>query len=527
MGKRKKKNSQAMTDQFAGIASDTTVVHNEAKRQISILDSAKDPYFKATRNLDRVIHDTLTPVNASLVKVRDEYQKRIDDQNCRSDLFWRVVGIATQQSTGPGIGTQVFTLQCTKLAPVYEKSPAAGMGITAAAIASTAGFTTSSILKFEGLGGYTAYPMEDGGDNLISAGSGMDVFLEPDNFHGIKMYDEPYARDVFDTFRSVGVGTIGIGIDVSTNPLTILSPVDTMDIKTGYIVTPSKSGFFATGSVNVIGVGTTMADLSPYPFTGITTTKPVVVPKVFVDQLPVGVCSAPNLDGEYVNFTFTQNPSTIDDSFALSQKDNPYVNQTLEIMTYERSGNGVEIKYDNSGIASGTRSWNKFYDGFVDPAVIEEMDEGDDIDDAPVVREPRLGADMIHYPIGFPEKPIFPLGGGDASEGDVTTVTNLTMMGGAAYQSLSSCDDTDLNSAISARDTLESELAANDDFDEMISTSNSVKKKLNDEYNLRIWAYRVQMGEANERKAVFGNFDNMIKNSKFGEIMDRGSFDDD
>ena len=525
MGKRKKKNSQAMTDQFAGIASDTTVVHNEAKRQISILDSAKDPYFKATRNLDRVIHETITPVNESLVTVRNEYQKRIDDQGCRSDLFWRVVGIATQESTGPGIGTIVYTVQCTKLSPVYSKSDAVGMTSEAVATASTVGFTTNAILKFDGAGSFSNFPMEDAGDNLISAGSGMDVFLEPDNFHGIKMYDEPYARDVFDTFRSVGVGTVGIGTLASTNPLTILSPVDTMDIKTGYIMTPSKSGFFATGSVNVIGVGTTMADLSPYPFSGIATSKPVVVPTVFVDQLPVGVCSAPTLDGDFVNFTFTQNPSTIDDSFALSQQDNPYVNQTLEIMTYERSGNGVEIKYDNSGIASGTRSWNKFYDGFVDPAVVEEMDEDDDISDAPIVREPALGADMIHYPVGFTEEPT--LSGSPASEGDVTTFTNLSFVYTAGYQSLPSCDDTDLNAAISARDTLESELAANNEFDEMIATSNSVKDKLNNEYNLRIWAYRVQMGEANERKAVFGNFDNMIKNSKFGEIMDRGSFDDD
>ena len=49
------------------------------------------------------------------------------------------------------------------------------------------------------------------------------LYYEPDNLHGLKLYDEPY-RDVLDSFRGVGVGTIGIGtIDIKTH-MTILRP---------------------------------------------------------------------------------------------------------------------------------------------------------------------------------------------------------------------------------------------------------------------------------------------------------------
>ena len=42
-----------------------------------------------------------------------------------------------------------------------------------------------------------------------------------------------------------------------------------------------------------------------------------------------------------------------------------------------RAGSGVKIVYDNSGIGSGTRSWNKFMDGLSDPNVDfdEDMDK--------------------------------------------------------------------------------------------------------------------------------------------------------
>ena len=507
-------NTSDMKDTLNGIPKDNVTVVDEAKAFISVLDAAKEPYFNATRNLDEEIHDLITPVNNTLYAVRDAYQERVDVQNCRSDLFWRVTGITTGDIGGvPGAGVQTsFTVTCTKLATTYSKAAAAGL--TTAASESNEdegiGFGTDVVVKWNGLQSFTQYPMNSQGDSLISAGSGMDAFYEPDNLHGIKLYDEPYARDVFDTFRSVGVGTVGIGTLASTNHMTILAPNSTMDIEVGYLMTPSISGFFASQFVTVTGVGTTAVGLSTYPFTGITTTADIVCPYITVDQLPVSAISAPTVTGDYVEMVFTQNPDTISDSFAVSQEDNPYVDQTIEIMKRSRAGNGVKIEYNNSGIGSGQRSWNKFLDGFPDP---EDLDV--------TVTEPALGADKVYNVIGFPEQPV--IGGTPATEGQTFTLnddgTGIPSVPG--YAALSSCNDTALNAAIAARNTAESNLASNADLTGMINTSNSVKQKLMDEFNLRIWAYRMQIGESNNRLAGYRNFEDLINNSPYGDIMNR------
>ena len=59
----------------------------------------------------------------------------------------------------------------------------------------------------------------------------------------MKLYDEPYTRDVLDSFRGVGVGTIGIGTIASQNHMTILRPDSEIDIQVGQLVTPNISGF--------------------------------------------------------------------------------------------------------------------------------------------------------------------------------------------------------------------------------------------------------------------------------------------
>lgn len=507
-------NTSDMKDTLNGIPKDNITVVDESKALISVLDAAKEPYFNATKNLDEEIHDLLTPVNNSLYAVRDAYQERIDTQNCRSDLFWRVTGIATGDTGGvPGAGVQTsFTVTCTRLSPTYSKSAAAGLSTSAIESGEDegVGFGTDVVVKWNGLSSFSQFPMNSQGDSLISAGSSMDQFYEPDNLHGIKLYDEPYARDVFDTFRSVGVGTIGLGIAATTNHMTILAPSSTMDIEVGYLMTPSISGFFATQFVTVTGVGTTAVGLSSYPFTGITTTADIVCPYITVDQLPVGIISAPTATGDYVEMVFTQDPSTISDSFAVSQEDNPYVDQTIEIMKRSRAGNGVKIEYTNSGIGSGQRSWNKFLEGFPDPADLDVT-----------VTEPALGADKVYNPIGFTQQPV--VGGTPATEGQVFTLTDIGsgIPSFPGYAALGACDDTDLNTAISERDTAESNLSNNADLTGMINMSNSVKQKLMDEFNLRIWAYRMQIGEANTRLAGYRTFEELINNSPYGDIMNR------
>ena len=60
-----------------------------------------------------------------------------------------------------------------------------------------------------------------------------------------------------------------------------------------------------------------------------------------------------------------------------------------------------------------------------------------------------------------------------------------------------------------------------------ITTSNSVKDKMNNEFNLRIWAYRQQFGTSEDTSLTnFNTFDDLITNSPFKDIMNFGSFED-
>lgn len=514
-------NSDAMLDTLSTVTGDTMIVQDEAKRQISVLDTAKIPYTNATKNLDRALHNLITPVNDTLYATRDAYDQRIDVQNCRSDLFWRLTGISSDVAVDDDTIEHTFT--CTKLSTIYEKTGgAAGLTSVTAPDGATVGFATNTVTYYDG----TTYqnvdlPVE--GDVLKGVGSFFDTFYEPDNLHGYKLYDEPYARDVFDTFRGVGVGTISLGTQASTNFMTILDP--DIEIKVGQLATPSLPGYFATKSLTVTGVGTTAVDLSSYSFTGIATSRLHTVPYITVDQLPILGFDAPlstatSDAGEFMDILFSQDPSTISDSMAVSIEDSPYVDQTIEIMSYNRAGAGVSVYYTNTGIASGTRSWNKFLDGLFDP----ETEDPEDLDTK--ISEPPIGASKIYYRVGFPNKPVTWPGGADASEGDVITVDKDLVSLATLYSPLSACDDTELNEAISARDTAESNLASNPARDGMAETSNRIKTKVNEEFNLRIWAYRAQIGSSNARRLNYVSFEDLVKNSPYKDIINADPDDD-
>ena len=82
-------------------------------------------------------------------------------------------------------------------------------------------------------------------------------------------------------------------------------------------------------------------------------------------------------------------------------------------------------------------------EGFPDPDQLP--------DDIVEVEEPKVGAGKIYYRIGFDEKPVFPISGDDAEEGDETQVIGNILWNQTLYETLPSCDNTDLNDAISER----------------------------------------------------------------------------
>ena len=128
---------------------------------------------------------------------------------------------------------------------------------------------------------------------------------------------------------------------------------------------------------------------------------------------------APNRDGVYTTFDFSKDPDTISDEFAIEKEKSPYIPQTISIQGFNQKGKGVEIKYVNNGVPNTVQEWNKFLEGFPDPDQLP--------DDDVTVEEPRVGAGKIYYRIGFGEKPVHPISGNDADEGDeVQIIGNIS-----------------------------------------------------------------------------------------------------
>ena len=115
-----------------------------------------------------------------------------------------------------------------------------------------------------------------------------------------------------------------------------------IDIKVGQIVTPNINGFFNYSKCDCDECWNNysqLVSLSIYRYC--KTSKLHTVPYITVDQLPVRSITGHTLisggsnDGEYVYMLFSQDPNTIDDTH-LEMDDSPYVNQTIEIMSYSR-----------------------------------------------------------------------------------------------------------------------------------------------------------------------------------------------
>ena len=133
--------SELYTDQMSsGVSGVSTTARNtidQAKLKITLSDNEKIPFDEAIKNVDRNLQNIIVETNDTLEKVRVEYQKRIDVQNCRCDLFWRVTGITTVMDGDDSVNQ--ITCSCTKLSPTYPRLGNSGAG------SSTIGFSTVAV----------------------------------------------------------------------------------------------------------------------------------------------------------------------------------------------------------------------------------------------------------------------------------------------------------------------------------------------------------------------------------------------
>jgi hypothetical protein len=468
-----------------GIASDIISDLSEKKQQayegieflqknIIVKTGEKEKYDAAIVSIDADLFAELELVNDKLRDVKDAYDARVN-AGCRTDMFWRVLGISTT-SDGGGGANEYYNLQVTKLSLV---------GYSTAGIGSTSGVglgTDGSVAFLNASGGITTYPPR----SLFG--------FEQKNLYGLKYYDEPSQREVGDTFVTSFIGTVGAGSSI----LTVMSPIGsgvTIGVAPGQLITATKNGIFALDYGEVVGIGTALADLSVLSGVGNTVgvgTTTELVSTIILDTVVSAGASAPEQDGSYVTFTILRSSAGLGTTaisyFRLPFAANPFSPQTLGIEGSDQHGVGKSVYYDNSGFNSNTQSWQPEFES-------PEIDLGDN-QIVPAIEEPEVGAGKVYYTVGFSSYPANPIGGGRAVEGTTFAIDTSLIGVVNLFETSPSCptEEAILSNAISIANSAESNIQSGlGDFTYKINAANALRD-LRTDIQLEIWGNRQAIG---------------------------------
>ena len=416
--------------------------------EIVLTDAAKEPYDSAIKKLDEPLLPELNAVNQTLADVQEAYDARFT-ANCRTDLFWRLTGINTATASPPGgVATAHYKL-------IVDRLTLTGYGLTT-------GLQGGSLTVIGGSGGITTY----------AAGNTHEFGYIKDHLHGLKYYNEPVTEDVGDTTVGNFIGTVGSGSTV----LAVMTPyTDNLinDFAVGQLITCDKSGVFNVTNNTIVGFSSVVTTLSGINTTGIGTTS---VPTILLKTATIGIASAPESDGKFVNFNVLDDPAgiTTHTDYAIPFKSNPFSPETLGIVKEDTLGIGVSVYYDNTGFSSATQSWKPEFaiTGYA-PAT-------------PDVVEPAVGAGAIYYKVGFTIQP-------NEAYGSTKVVTDLST---GLYNNLSSCSTQEaaLTAAINARDAKESGFPSAS-FTATLAASTALRAERKESFETQIWGMRTTIGQ--------------------------------
>ena len=419
---------KVLNDTFRTNLNESTTAIEETLESIIELDGSKAPYDDIILSLDVDIFNEVRNTNLKILDVASAYQDRIN-VGCRTDVFWRVTGVA---------GT-FYTLVATQLS-----------------LAGYAG-TLPTVEYFDGVG--------------ITTYSNFDIFgFDSEPAYGIKYYDEPLTIDIEDTFVTSFTGFIDFG----SSELITLSPVgssSTIGISSGQLVISSKQDVLPSSS-NIIGIGSTTLSRS---ILGISTETPVIT--LTLDSIAVGDAAAPESDGSYVTFTVLSSVEDLNLEYyeLLSEKD-PFIPQIIGIVTSGNLGIGVSIEYDNSGFEPNVIAWN--------PDAFDEEE--------PSTFEPEVGAGNFYYTVGFSSYPIT-LSGERVSVGFVTTINTSQFAGILSTSASCTTQETNLTNAINELNTAKSDISSGiSTLNYKIDVSNTFREQRK-EIQSEIWALRQQI----------------------------------
>ena len=385
----------------------------QLQNQIVETDDQKSLYDEGIVKLELEVLNRIEVVNKSFNDVSEAYDAAIAS-DCKSDLFWRVIDFTSGMS-------DEFTLECTRLS-------GGGYQNTASQIRGSSGI--GSTVGYVGVTGIvTYYPVNE----TYGAGFPDDVDLvnnpyfgfDRRNRYGLKIYSEPFDKDIGDTLVGEFIGTCSIGSTV----VTVMQEVGAgLTFGTGQIlVSVGKTAIFPQNA-NIVGVSTITQDIRSIPSIGIGSTG-VVVNLLTVDVVCGAAASAPEKDGSFVEFRVLDDPVAFRSGgrkrYDIPFDQDPFVPQTISIASTSNLGTGVSVYLDNSGALNNPQSW--------DPNLkLLSVEDGGAV-------EPSVGSGQAFFKLGFGHAPIL-LGGARASEGDIRVVSaSSTTITATLYTQLSSC----------------------------------------------------------------------------------------
>ena len=442
--------------------------------QIVELDDQKSLYDQGILKLETELLNRLDEVNKSFEDVATAYQNRIDVDDCRSDLFWRIV------DRTPNTPVDFFELECTRINP-------GGYSLTETNIDSNAGIG-STVAYVGATGIVTFYPVSKTYGNDIPEVGGFvnDPYFGHDrrNRYGLKYYSEPYDKDIGDTLIGEFIGTCSIG----STEITVMQAVGTgITFGVGQIVVSAGKTAIFPINANIVGVGTTTKDIRIIPSTGIGSTG-VVVNILTVDTVCGAPASAPETDGSFVEFRVLDDPVAFRTGgrkrYDIPFNQDPFTPQTISIANTSTLGTGVSVYIDNSGIPVTFASWNqglKFL----------PLDFGGQV-------EPEVGAGQVYWKEGFGHAPMNGLN--RANEGDTTSVRVNALTSGL-YQQLSACStetNDNITEKIGISSTLETALTAQDGDNQLLLGSAQALRDERNSLQLGIHGIRKVLGELNK-----------------------------
>ena len=474
--------------------------------ELILADGEKLLYDRGIFALETEVLKQIEVVNKKIEKVVKAYKARIED-DCKSDLFWRVAEV----DVGAGAaGQDVVTLECTRLRLNYDVfdthieasgggghrggggSPGVGIGSTVAFVGSTGIVTYYPVNKSYG---NELVDEEYLTENVNFINDHKFGFSTKNKF-GLKIYSEPFDKDIGDTLVSEFIGICTAGLSEVIVMEDFLGIGNTIGV--GQLIVCDKPGVIFPGT-KVVGIGTTVFNLRKLNIPGITANATTVGIVEIDTPCGIGVSAPDDEDGNFVDFRILDDPpdANFDDGrkrYDISFDKDPFTPQTISIATTSTIGTGISVYIDNSGDPTNAQSWDKHMKDF-------PIEFGGQ-------REPKVGAGKVLYRDGFDHAPTG-IGGARAEEGDLLVVnvssglgTDLSspMVSGlpiTLYESLSSCSNAvndAIDDAIAAADAAESELnGKNSDNLLLLEASNALRTERN----------QIQLGIHGMRKVLF------------------------